>query len=494
MSDDSNNVAPNDGAADSVSARDEWVDVPNEKEEVDQVSPSADTGSKLPRPSDDAVPANVVIEFPSAVAASNLETTSSDVEHKKSSQFPAPMERLGDDQSLSSSCSFVRTVGNLKIQDEAGAASRKQPPVVGLDSFRLASATASDDASSVSSWASVSLNLNRPTSVATASTPQTDNGSTISGFDILSLGTNGATYVSCPHCSLRNDVAATVCGGGSELLGCGLPLVANPNLDMDEQIARRLQKQEEDQSFQSLVDQEKKRKTMEEQPLLVRSSILARDICNCATSFCVQQSSKDPIAPSCCFTLPEASLQVLASRFIDVVDKYKKGLMRLSLVYHFASKSTLRMTQIRQDGFGPHKSFYVDILVAYQNAMVFSSTIPEEKPESVSAEDNRLGWLVLLAERRGVKDSLHVPKVRSIDDSSQALPLAYFEPSLRHDKDVIQDLLQGMRQVCFDYFEVSPEAAGTRGSTLAAKKAKPTQVSLAVGNPNQDPHPATETR
>ena len=94
--------------------------------------------------------------------------------------------------------------------------------------------------------------------------------STISGFSLISLG--GSTKKECKNCSFLNGKDDTICGA------CNRTLVANPCLFADHLLAHSLQKKEEQASFRAFVKNEKKRKDMSKQPILVQSQALSNEI------------------------------------------------------------------------------------------------------------------------------------------------------------------------------------------------------------------------
>jgi len=312
------------------------------------------------------------------------------------------------------SASFVKNIGNLKI----GAGKKNS----------VDSEDEEDEDEFASSWSHVGGG-----SVAASST--------ISGFDILSLNT-GESKRSCHRCTFLNSGKDGICGG------CGVALIANPFPDADEQVARNLQEREEAMALQQLQIEEKKRKTMSEETILVRSQILANDILSFVQN-CQKTEGGDGID-----TIQKESLVILASRFIERMDRANMESGKLQIVYHFSEKMESRMRQIRQDSLGPYASVSTNIDAAYnQNGKYCKysclSTIPEDKQEP-----NCLGWIVAAVDYPGsqaktVKVSSGCATVRPIINSDECLPLVCFDASLRK-KDIIRRLLNGTYAVCFE--------------------------------------------
>jgi hypothetical protein len=282
--------------------------------------------------------------------------------------------------------------------------------------------------------------------------------STISGFDIISL--SGATERRCNRCSFLNGLDDGVCGA------CGVALVANPCMDTDDQIAKNLQLKEEAFAFASLQADQKKRKSLAQLPILARSQVLASDVVDFVKNY------EDRGFRS----LSEASLVVLASRFIDCADACMMTGGKVSLAYHFSEKHDGRMTQIRQDGLGPYANVSTHMEAAYthpnqrsrltKNSLNSSSlpSIPESDTIKVeSFETDHLGWIVVTTEDvssigfpaqggKTIRVSSDFAVVQTLTTSNESLPLVCFGTSLRND-DMVRRLWNGLYQICIDFFQ-----------------------------------------
>jgi hypothetical protein len=368
---------------------------------------------------------------------------------------------LKTDQSSIGSAAFAKKVGNLKTSscdssnknndnddgDESSAWSHVGGESSGSNYCRHESNSSGNDCD-----ASCMASANS----ATAS-------STISGFDIISL--SGATKRPCNRCSFLNGPDDGVCGA------CGIALLVNPCSDADEQIAKNLQLEEEAFAFDRIKTDQKKRKSLGQLPIFLRSQVLASDVVDF-----VQEYMGRGFSP-----LLEASLVVLASRFIDCADKCIMNGGKISLAYYFSEKHDGRMTQIRQGGLGPYANVSTNMEAAYthpesrlrrkslHSTDLFS--IPESDTIKESFETGHLGWIVATTEDAStiaatvedasitedasttclpvqigqlVRVSSGFAYVRTLTTSDESLPLVCFDASLRN-QDMIRSLWNGKR-------------------------------------------------
>jgi hypothetical protein len=345
---------------------------------------------------------------------------------------------LKTDQSSIGSAAFVKKVDNLKISscdssnknndnndgDESSAWSHVGGESSGSNYYRHESNPSGNDCDT-SCMASANS--------ATAS-------STISGFDMISL--SGATKRPCNRCSFLNGPDDGVCGA------CGIALLVNPCSDADEQIAKNLQLEEESFAFEGLKTDQKKRKSLAQLPIFLRSQVLASDVVDYVQEF-MGHGFSPPL---------EASLVVLASRFIDCADKCIMNGGKISLAYHFSEIHDGRMTQIRQSGLGPDANVSTNMEAAYTHPgscwlrkKSLHSTNLSSIPESF--ETGHLGWIVATTEDasttcvpaqkgQSVKVSSGFAYVRTLTTSDESLPLVCFDTSLRN-QDMIRRLLNG---------------------------------------------------
>jgi hypothetical protein len=173
-------------------------------------------------------------------------------------------------------------------------------------------------------------------------------------------------------------------------------------------------------------------------------------------------------------SLPEASLVVLTSRFIDCADACLMKGGKVSLAYHLSEKHNERMTQIRQDGLGPYASVSADMEAAYthpnrRNKLLIASSLPSiSESDTIEVEHggtNHLGWIVATTEDvssicfpaqggQPVRVSSGFAIVRTLTTSIESLPLVCFDTSLC-SQDTIRRLWSGLSQICIEFLQDS---------------------------------------
>ena len=337
------------------------------------------------------------------------------------------------DQSATSSLSFVDKVENLKISSGDSADTKT---IHDLDE------SWSEVNESVRNWG-----LEETPSFAwseTASVASTGS-SVVSGFDLLSL--SGAIKRRCQRCSYHNGEKDGVCGL------CGCALVANPCVDMDEQIARHLQQKEENDSWKALLQQEKKRALLATRTVLERSQMLSKDV----STFVLENFKANEIG-----IIPEVNLTILASRFMDCVDAAMAafcGGKGVAVVYHFSPNENGRMDEIRKDGLGDGARVSSSMKAAFlyqgsgfiEKRELASPTLPtisENSSDFCKAEPAISGWIVAILDgprgthERFVKCGRDEAVVKILDRSEFALPLVHFAAYKRHD-DIVSRVFRG---------------------------------------------------
>ena len=307
------------------------------------------------------------------------------------------------------------------------------------------------EARSLSSWAT------GPASVA--------GSSIVSGFEILSL--NGSSHRRCRRCTFLNNEESTFC------LACGIALVANPCLDMDQQIAINLQRKEEEAAFETLRCEEKKRKTLYQRTIFGQASILATDVqARVDTAKCRGVAT---------FSIPDLTLH--ASRFINHWLHQQNEILQqqnaqqrptVYLTYHFSS---IGFNQVRVLGLRNFGFVSENMQAAYSNGLeqVLPSqqqvetavlprspalyTIPEVENAEIVDGTDKLGWIVATiggGERprsaKSVRVSSGTAQITAFDFALTCFPLVAFDASLRED-DVIRRLRNGLSQVCQYFFD-----------------------------------------
>lgn len=362
--------------------------------------------------------------------------------------FLQDTERAQNDgfvHSCSGSSSFlpVKNLGDMKIEasqinEKSCEGDGSKPAAKRGEDWSQVGSTRGDDESS--KWTRVPFrDSTTPTEASVAAS------STISGFDLISL--SGACKRRCKRCSYVNGDEDGLCKG------CEMALLANPCLELDAQIAKNMQLTEEELAFESVISDEKKRKSLRQQSLFVQAQALTSDITRFVETCKIVSSVDDEKMGYC--TLPSAV--ILASRFIEFVNNgYHPFHAPVHVCFHFSLKYDWRMTQIRQDGFGPNAIFSSSADAALRaacdqpmkqslkrlssSAYPLLEAIPENEAASASHEATFLGWIAATVERSEEGSDLETPTTFS--NPSQTFPLVCFDASLR-DHDIVRRLVHG---------------------------------------------------
>lgn len=279
----------------------------------------------------------------------------------------------------------------------------------------------------------------------------------ISGFDVLSI--SGEIKRRCKRCSYLNGEKDVVCGQ------CACALVANPCVDVDEQIAMYQQHKEEVYAWQARLAQEKKRKFLTNQTISEKSQMFATDVDTLVDETC----EANEVA-----TIPEASFVVHVSRFMDYASAFAfGGESSVSLAYFFSSNRNGVVDEIRKGGLreGARISSDMEAAFLYQGNGFIAATetgcaslpaIPEDMSSTWSSESSLSGWIVAILEgsresacgirTQNVKGATGKDvEVKILDRPELALPLVHFAAYKRRD-DSIRRVFRGEYEKCImDY-------------------------------------------
>jgi hypothetical protein len=355
------------------------------------------------------------------------------------------------------------------------------------------------DADSFSSWntsvgecVSIAEGGNDVTSVAASST--------ISGFDLISVG--GSKQHACPRCTFVNENLCSVCDV------CGFALEANPCLETDALLAQQMQEQENRSAFKTVErDEAERQRLLQGGSLFVQSQTLTQDILRYLEGFkkrTVARNAKtvDPTKQDIVGfeILPEHSMLILASRFIERVMKQQKESKHLGIFvrYHFLPKMNgLSLDRLRHEGFLPDSVFSVnadDALDATMDSSTYTfgahrsvplASIPEdrgvdeetvlrrgseygnpssaqrvplarERPFMKPVQDQMmyLGCIAAIVKGYDSRDDWKDDDtcITTIQNPSEALPLVFFDASLRNRCGILR-LFSGLLRVCNDFFD-----------------------------------------
>lgn len=287
-----------------------------------------------------------------------------------------------------------------------------------------------------------------------------DASSLISDFDIISL--SGASKRRCKMCTYINRDQDCLCQG------CGRALLANPCVEVDEQIAKHLQMQEEDLAFKTVLLKEKKRSNISMQPLLVQSQLLSDDITDYVqTCLTDNRDTLSSNAVGLCAN-PSGSLNVIMSNFIEYVLACKRDASsscpcKVSVAFHFSRTSESGTSTIRHHGFAASSPFSENANVALidgsqanrptmaRRSAIALTAIPENEVVVDSSESNYLGWIAAIATGEGSKKQFGKGEcseggkdaaVVTTLNNNYSVPLLCFDASLRNHK-IIQRLRRG---------------------------------------------------
>jgi hypothetical protein len=285
--------------------------------------------------------------------------------------------------------------------------------------------------------------------------------SMISGFEVINI--DGSTVRRCNHCSYLNEAEEGICQV------CGVALVANPNVDVDLQIALHLNQKFEDEELSRLRQEEKKRKNMREQPLLERARALTSDVLGFlqsvqgkGESFSWNSKSFHPMKGIA--ALPAVDLLHLTSSFIPAAEGSKDS---ISFAYVFTLKESFNY--ICKNGFNSPVQVSNHIEAAFTEGFTHAGistckgsrlgrnpvyAVCEDSPEDIAT--TRLGWIVAITNQssgseRSAEVSSGTAPVSTLSSRSDCLPLVCFDASIR-DNDIIRRLLNGCTQVFHDFF------------------------------------------
>jgi len=276
----------------------------------------------------------------------------------------------------------------------------------------------------------------------------------------------------CKRCSFLNHKENCTCSG------CGLAFTANPCSNVNEQISKKLQLQEESQASEALHLEAKK--SLAQHPLFPQAQRLSNEIIKLVEKF----------EDNGFHTFSETDLTLQAVYFLEL---FRKTNGRVSLFYHFSKEDRAKIDQIRRCGFGSNMKVSNNVEAAFKagrskRVMFFT------RKDRVLDEAGWLGWLVAVVEQnlsfQAVKETIpfdvvHATKheffqmvekdfskdltsqtsekrvcissgtaiVKTLKSAEQCLPLVHFKASLKED-DIVRRLLNGLQQIFADFCNI----------------------------------------
>jgi len=368
------------------------------------------------------------------------------------------------DGSTTSSFSMVRRVGELNLGQVDSSFSGSESCVSGPSS----SAT-THNTTTTYAYSRCASNTSGESTEGVASS----GASLTSEFDILTL--SGKTVKRCRNCKFHNNTEAILC------LVCGLALVANPNLSMDEQIAVHLQQKEEEAAAAYLQEEENKKKRIMDDPIYSAAAVLGKDIRDLVSSGKAFDTVQT-FATRGYECLEENDQTSLAMKFIDTSRELR--FPKVSFAYKVSSKKALK--RIVAEGFaaisprrfgGEEANGYVHVSHTLKGAIeTFRRDgealhgrhdtlfpIPEHSTERNISDS--LGWIVAISECvlpsaesarppfAGLEEARHagcaMPKM--VPSSGRVLPLICFDTNSVDGADV-DLLLEGLEEIFQSFF------------------------------------------
>jgi len=315
-----------------------------------------------------------------------------------------------------------------------------------------------EDRSSLSSFVPVSRpdNISTQTKEATSAgssyqyISESDDSSLLSNFDILSLSSGEVRR--CKRCKFHNKSYSVICDS------CGLALVANPNIDMDAQIALNLKRKEEQEATSIFMEAERKRNRIHQDPLYDHACILTRAIKEKCSTMLENIGLK---------TLLEEDLEGLALEFIKQA-RDRPEVKKISFTYKCTSHSSLEC--IRTSGFQADQPFgmaayevevshsLADALASFETLEMMQGESLRPIPENADGVDvddagagsgpSCLCWIVAILQPR---DSLG--DLNSRCSPTETLPLAYFDSSCKDDLLILlSSFLCGLDESFVEFF------------------------------------------
>jgi len=350
-----------------------------------------------------------------------------------------------EQESVASSFIPIRRMGGIKIESKEGELKKGGDDDEDGSSWSHVSkrntterdcdaSSTGQDVASLSTWAT------RETTATISSV--------LTGFDLLSL--NGSTHRKCKRCSFLNSETCVIC------TTCYGALVPNPCLDIDTQIALNLQRKEEEEAFDLLRGQEKKRKQYYQQRLFDEAATLATKI----------TQGVDATRCHGVTVLPKSDLIFHISNFVECFRQRDADRCEfVELAYHLSGMmGSGTLLDIQKHGLrdGVCVSPNIEAAYNYTNdpSSVSSTLFSISEDQNTDADDSKkLCWIVATADvfaEAWSEETVCVldgtASVKSFRYATHCLPLVCFDASLRCDEHITWRLMNGMSEICFEFF------------------------------------------
>lgn len=333
--------------------------------------------------------------------------------------------------------------------DEA-AASKSTAKYTGNEGSAAGNSSSISSFVPVSRFDSMSMQTSELPSAASSSSlyESLDDGFSLSSsFDILSLS-SGELVRRCKRCKFHNSHDSFVCAS------CELALVANPNIDIDAQIAMHLQQKEEQDARAILqeaeLEAEQKRRQICQDPFYEHARILNSDIREACDSFMSFQ------------TLPNH--EDLEGQVLNFVKQAVDLPSPKTISFAFKCTHHTSLEYVRTNGLPRNQVLSIttdevevshsleDALVSFETLQTMSDEplrpIPEDGMEQTTIP-SCLCWIVAILQSA---DSNHGEAQNVLLPPSQTLPLAYFDSRLEVDLPLYQ-LLGNLQRTFITFFQ-----------------------------------------
>ncbi|KAL7555161.1 hypothetical protein ACHAWF_018819 [Thalassiosira exigua] len=257
-----------------------------------------------------------------------------------------------------------------------------------------------------------------------------DDDSVLSNFEVLSLS-SGDIVLRCKRCTFHNATDARCCAA------CDLALVANPNVDVDAQIAAHIAQAEEN---------------ARRDPFFDHACALINDVVKACRPFAGRAHA-----------LPQCHSEPLAVGFVKTVVDFPDP-KSIILAYKCTSNGTREMESIQRRGIEPDQPFLnptqVEVSHSLENAMESFETlqmmrgelysIREDSGESARRVPDCLCWIVAIV--AGSTDTLDLSGLNTSWPPNQTLPVAYFDTSSGETQKDIHALRTDLNRTLLDGF------------------------------------------
>jgi hypothetical protein len=304
--------------------------------------------------------------------------------------------------------------------------------------------------------------------------------STISGFDVVSLN-DTSSQRPCHNCTQLNQYENLFCGA------CNTALQPNLCPNADALLAKQLQDKEYKYRYSfSLIHlkETKPKSVFVKQPLIVQSREFTEGIHNFMNDFKNLETDSsflktDKVGFD---VLPEVSMVILASRFIETIIANHRSAKNADVLIRYCvtpKTEVLFQDKVKDNAFPPNSVFslHFPLALQHQSAPIDTTVLgvipndtttidpTEPKPAppanytSSTPLSNSFGWIAAIVKGDDTSDVWNVSTdtcYTIVPNPNQTLPLLCFDASL-WKTPVTEYLFQGIIRLCNDFFDTIKE-------------------------------------